>query len=127
MNRILPSIQKTIVLPGIIVFVAACSQKTAPAAKVEKPYEGPKVSYNEHIAPLMERSCSPCHYPSKNGRKQPFDTYTSVKDRHDDILYRVQLPSNNFRHMPYMNENPSLTAEEIQMLKNWAHGGFLES
>lgn len=127
MNHILPSIRKTLVLSGVLFFVAACSQKTAPAAKVEEPYTGPKVTYNEHIAPIMERSCSPCHYPAQDGNKQALDTYTAVKDEYKDVVYRVQLPQDHFRHMPFKNKKPSFSAEEIEMLKNWARGGFLES
>lgn len=127
MNSILPSFKKTLALSGVLVFVAACSQKTAPAPKAEEPYTGPKITYNEHIAPIMERSCAPCHYPTQDGNKEALDTYTAVKGEYEDVLYRVQLPKDHFRHMPFKGKKPSFTAEEIEMLKNWGRGGFLES
>lgn len=127
MNHILPSIKKTIVLSGVVFFVAACSQKTAPAAKVEEPYDGPKISYVSDIAPIMERSCAPCHYPAQDGNKEALDTYAAVKDELDEILYHVQLPSDHYKHMPYKNKKPDFTPEEIQMLKDWARSGFIES
>lgn len=128
------SLKRTIVLSAILAFVISCSQKTSVASNTppppppppEEPYTGPKISYTSDIAPIMERSCSPCHYPAQNGRKKPFDTYDATKKGLKDILYRVQLDEGHFRHMP-KNDKPDLTAAEIEMLKNWSKSGFAES
>lgn len=122
-------LNKIIALGSVILFVAACSQKTAPASALspDPKYDGPKVTYTKDIAPIMERSCAPCHYPKMDGNKEALDTYEAVKNELEDVVYRVQLPSDHFRHMPYRGKKPDLSAEEIQMLKNWARGGFIES
>ncbi len=128
MKSTLLAIKPTIVLILIVLFVWGCSQKTnVPPAPPPPPYDGPRLSYLQDIAPIMERSCAPCHYPAKDGRKEPLDTYTAVKDEIKDVLYRVQLSPSHFRYMPYKSKKPALSDEEIQLLKDWARSGFNES
>jgi hypothetical protein len=114
-----------------IVFFVACSQKTAPTAHTppmaDSEYDGPRVTYQADIVPLMQRSCSPCHYPEKSGRKEPLDNYAAVKDHALEILERVQLPQSSLKFMPYEKKKQPLSAEEVELFKNWARGGFLES
>lgn len=120
--------RKPAALLGVLLFVAGCSIKIAPSPEpvAKEKYDGPKVTYMNDISPLLERSCTPCHFPTQDGRKPPLDNYTSVKNRIESIIYRVELPSDHSRHMPFRNKQPDLTVEEIAMLKNWARGGFLE-
>ncbi|AEV31680.1 hypothetical protein Oweho_0666 [Owenweeksia hongkongensis DSM 17368] len=127
MNHIFHSISKIIVLGSVVFFVVTCSQYTAFAAKAKEPFDSTKVTYKADIAPIMERSCAPCHFPKKDGKKKPLDTYTTVKGKIEKILDRVQLPPDHRKHMPYKNATPGFSAEEIQMLKNWARDGFIES
>ena len=107
---------------SFVLWSASCSQKTAVKAKPE--YDGPVVSYAGDIAPLMERSCSPCHYPDKNGRKAPLDSYDALKREINEVLVRVQLPEEDSKFMPFKHKRESLSEEEITLLKNWARGGF---
>ena len=119
---------KTVFALTALVIAVACSQKTAPTASEEpKEYTGPKVTYLADVAPLVERSCSPCHYPEKKGKKMPLDSYAAVKNNLPEVLERVQLPKDNLKFMPYEHKKQDLSAEEIEMLKNWARGGFIES
>jgi len=53
-----------------------------------------KVSYADHIVPLMENSCTPCHYPEK-GKKKLLNTYEATVETIDDIIYRVALPKDS--------------------------------
>ena len=78
------------------------------------------------MAPLLERSCSPCHYPAKDGKKVPLDNYSGVKTHLAEMLQLVQLPESNLRFMPFKKKKQPLSPEEIEMLKNWARGGFME-
>jgi hypothetical protein len=120
---------KTLFALTAIVIAGACSQKSTPTASAEPKgaYDGPMVTYAANIAPIMERSCAPCHYPEKKGKKMPLDTYVTVKDNLAEVLERVQLPKDHLRFMPYEHKKQDLSAEEIEMLKNWARGGFIES
>ncbi|MCR8666879.1 hypothetical protein NO995_04245 [Aestuariibaculum sp. M13] len=87
--------------------------------------EEPAVSYAKHIAPVMERSCTPCHFP-ENGKKKYLDTYGAVKNNIEDIITRVELPVTEKKYMPFKSKKPALTAEEITMLKKWVASGFSE-
>ncbi len=122
------SVKAVFILFLIVTFVA-CSQKTAPTASPEpkEAYDGPRVTYIDDIVPIMKRSCSPCHYPQEGGKKEAFDTYASVKDHMVEILERVQLPETSLKFMPYEKKRQPLSAEEIELFKNWARGGFIES
>jgi hypothetical protein len=118
------NVKPFLALAAILIFVA-CSKKTAPVASVE-PYTGPAVSYLADVAPLLERSCSPCHYPAKDGKKVPLDNIASVKKELSDMLQLVQLPQTDEHFMPFKQKKQPLSMEEIELLKNWARGGFAE-
>ena len=118
---------KSLIIITTVVLAAACSKKTAPVETTNPAeYTGPKVSYATDIAPLLERSCSPCHYPNQQGKKQPLDSYAGVKAELPEVLKLVQLTPGSLRYMPFKQKKQGLSAEEIEMLKNWARGGFME-
>lgn len=81
------------------------------------------VSYSDHIKPMLENSCTPCHYPEK-GKKKLLNTYEAVAEDIDEIIYRVQLPSDSSEFMPYKSKKLPLSAVEIQVLKNWNDQGL---
>ena len=63
------------------------TQKTAKAPEVTET----TTSYNEDIAPIMKRSCTPCHFPEE-GRKKMLDTYEAAsKNVHDIILIFISF------------------------------------
>lgn len=113
---------------AILALTVACSKKVAPtttdAAKEE--YTGPKVTYSTDVSPIISRSCTPCHFPEMRGKKLPLDSYAAVKSSLAEMIRRVELPKDNLKFMPYDHKKQDLSAEEIEMLKNWARGGFLE-
>lgn len=76
------------------------------------------VSYATDIAPIITRSCSPCHFPAE-GKKEPLNTYEAVKDHVSDILTRVQLPVTDMKYMPFKGKKAPLTEAEIQLMKDW--------
>jgi uncharacterized membrane protein len=118
---------KSILVLATVLIAIACSKKTAPTTTADPAnYTGPKVSYAQDIAPLMQRSCSPCHYPNQDGKKQPLDSYAAVKDELVEVLERVQLEPGSLKYMPFKQKKEALTPAEIEMLKNWARGGFAE-
>lgn len=120
-------LKRSLIIFSALLFVgwsASCSRKTAPAAKAE--YDGPKVSYSANIAPLVERSCSPCHYPEKGGNKAALDSYEGLKAEFREVIKRVQLPEDDANFMPFKHKREALTAEEVELLKNWSKGGFPE-
>ncbi len=103
-------------LIGIAVF-AACTKKASPA-KVKS------TTYTTDIAPLMVAKCSPCHLPSKGGRKADFENYEGAKKYGADMLARVMLNPGDRGFMPFKHDK--LPAEEIAIIKNWVDQGMLE-
>jgi hypothetical protein len=116
---------KAFTILAVVVAFAACSKKVAPVETTET-YTGPEVSYAKDIAPLVARSCAPCHFPEKDGKKIALDDYKSVKQNLSDMLQLVQLPDTDEHFMPFKKKKQPLSAEEIELWKNWARGGFLE-
>jgi protein-arginine kinase activator protein McsA len=78
----------------------------------------PVVSYNEHILPLMTRSCTPCHFPER-GQKMLLDTYASTRNNIVDIMRRVQLATDHADYMPFKSKKEALTTVEINAFKEW--------
>jgi len=77
-----------------------------------------EISYTQNIAPIMERSCTPCHFPEQ-GKKKMLNTYDAVKENINDILRRVQLADTDKEFMPFKSKKPALSKEEIELLKGW--------
>ena len=101
------------------VLIVACSRKNSPAASV------PKITYTAGIMPVLQASCSPCHFPSQGGRVASFATYDAAKIHIDQMITRVQLDSANPKFMPFKHKRPSLTAAQIDTLKRWGSDGYL--
>ncbi len=110
-----------------LFIVVGCSKKTAPTTTEEKPaYDGPAISYAKDVSPIIKRSCAPCHFPKEDGKKVALDTRETLKDELAEALKLVQLSPDDIHFMPYKKKKQSLSANEIEMLKNWARGGFME-
>jgi hypothetical protein len=106
-----------LILVGIIVF-AACTKKASPGNTVKS------TTYTTDIAPLMQSKCTPCHLPSKGGRKADFENYAGAKKYGADMLARVMLNPGDRGFMPFKHDK--LPAEEIAIIKNWVDQGMLE-
>ena len=108
-----------------ILFLQNCGSTKSAASTEKYITTGPDVSYVADVSPIMTKSCTPCHFPP-DGKKEALDSYESVKANIDYILSRVQLPESDMRFMPFKNKKPSLTKEEIDVLKRWAGKGFAQ-
>lgn len=76
------------------------------------------ISYTQNIAPIIENSCTPCHFPEQ-GKKKMLNTYDAVKENIEDILRRVQLADTDKEFMPFKSKKPALSNEQIELLKGW--------
>ncbi|HEX8462028.1 MAG TPA: hypothetical protein VF623_11380 [Segetibacter sp.] len=83
----------------------------------------PKVTYMGNIAPLVQSSCAPCHFPPK-GNKKPYDTYVRVKSDIDEILVRIQKNPDEKGFMPM--RHPKLSDSTINVIRQWKADGLLE-
>jgi len=98
-------------LCGIIVLQNCSSSKKAGKTPVV-------VSYTKDVMPIMQASCSPCHFPP-GGNKKPLNTYDAVKANFGDIMLRVKLPQSDNRFMPWKNKKPALSDSLINVLAEW--------
>lgn len=109
-----------ILIAFTVVLFAACAKKgSAPSKAKVVP-----TTYTTDIMPLMQAKCSPCHIPSKGGKKANFETYEGAKKYGADILARVQLNPTDRGFMPMKHDK--LAAEEIALIKKWNDEGLLE-
>jgi hypothetical protein len=113
-----------LILCGLAVLTFACSRKVSSSGTGK--YKGPKVSYAATVKPLIEKSCAPCHIPSKGGNKADFDSYDASKKWIGDMITRVHLDPTDKKFMPFQSKKPPLTAEEIAVLENWQKSGLGE-
>ena len=97
---------------------------TSKKAVGDKNMKLPTVSYVSDISPLMKAHCSPCHFPEDGGKKPPFDSYETVRNNVDSILFRVQLPQANPKFMPFKLKKPALSDSLINVIKVWKAEGM---
>lgn len=115
----------TLILLSLLSFLTfACTPRTA-ISTAERPAarDIPVVTYAD-ISSILDRSCSPCHYPARQGRVTPLDNYKAVKKHLATMIRRVELPRDNLEFMPFKMKREALSKDEIRKLKNWAWGGY---
>ena len=101
------------------LIIVACSRKNTATTAV------PKITYAKNLMPILQTSCSPCHFPAQGGKVASFDGYDATKIHIDQILTRVQLDSANPKFMPFKHKKTSLTSAQIDTLKRWGSDGYL--
>lgn len=83
----------------------------------------PSYTYVSDVAPIIQARCTPCHFP-ETGKKKFLDTHEAVSSTIDDILYRVQLPHDNPKFMPFKNKKEPLSDSLVMVLKVWKEAGM---
>lgn len=101
----------------------SCTKKASPG-KTDNTAKVPAITYAGNIKALIQAKCTPCHIPADGGKKAAYDTYANVKNDINSILIRVQLAPTERGFMPF--KRSPLTAEEINLLKNWKEAGSPE-
>jgi hypothetical protein len=80
------------------------------------------VTYTGTVKAIIDGKCLGCHSnPTKNDAPMPLTTYTNVKGAVQNLGLIGQVESGN---MPKTGTN--LSASQVQSIKNWQSGGFLE-
>jgi hypothetical protein len=88
-----------------------------------------EINFHEHIAPIIQKNCTPCHQPNQSG---PFNliSYEDVAKRAKFIgkvtetRYMPPFPADR-KFQAYLNER-GLTVGEITKIKLWIEGGMKE-
>ncbi len=101
------------------VFFSYChsAKKAAAAAPAA-------ITYETHIAPIIQNSCAPCHIPAKGGNKEALDTYAGVSKEIDGILHRIKLNPTDRGFMPMRHDK--LNDTTIALIQKWKDGGMVE-
>lgn len=106
-----------------LVFCFSCS----PEKKERQMWDETKITWSEHIAPIIYKSCASCHRPGEAG---PFSllSYSDAVKKAKLIKFVTQS-----RYMPpwpadvsythFVGEN-TLTETEIEWIKNWVDNGL---
>jgi hypothetical protein len=93
------------------VFTISVKEETPPPAKI---------TFVDNVLPLMQRRCAPCHMPGgTQAFSRNYGNYNQAKAQIDAII-----SSTSAGRMP--PSNPRLTAEEIELLRQWKRDGLLE-
>lgn len=82
----------------------------------------PTVFYDTDVRSLIEIKCTPCHIPSKGGRKAALNTYETASKNIDDMIRRIQLNPGDKDFMPF--KHPKLTESEISVFTKWKAEGM---
>jgi hypothetical protein len=106
-------------ISAILLPYCTTTRKTMADQKV------PAYTYTKDIAPVMRERCTPCHFPD-GGKKKFLDTYSATTANVDDILYRIQLPQDSARFMPWKLKKPALSDSLVQVFKTWRETGMRE-
>ncbi len=113
-----PNIFRKLVFLVLSIFIFSTLQYCKSSKNATSNKNEVLVTYTQNIAPLLERSCTPCHFPEQ-GKKKMLNTFDAVKENITEILMRVQLPVTDEKYMPFKSKRQALTNEEIDVLKKW--------
>ena len=111
-------------LPLLLIFLTLlilpfCTTSKKTLSKKKRP----PVSYATDVSPIIQSHCTPCHFPD-GGKKKFLDTYAAVSTNIDAMLFRVQLPRDSIRFMPWKSKKEPLSDSLIQVLKLWKEQGM---
>lgn len=113
-----------VLLTAAAVWISACGTRAPEKAEVLLPE---KVTWAEHIAPILYRECSPCHRQAEAG-SFPIENYTQAKSKAALIRFSTQSG-----YMPPWPADPAythfagervLTETEKALIKKWVDEGM---
>lgn len=95
-------------------------------------YEPTSVTYADHIAPILQRSCQSCHRPGGGG-PMSFMSFDEVRPWAPVIMYRTSIRDRMGAMPPFFVEKDigingfksdySLSDEELALIQAWASNG----
>lgn len=118
-------VSKLLMLMILFSFTMYCTSAQSSTLTEAQLKSGDYVSYDKDLYPIMQRSCTPCHFPER-GRKQMLDSYDNTKDFIKDIIARISLPEDNDKYMPFKKKRQGLSSDEVQLFKTWLAQGMME-
>lgn len=110
---------KKLLLLSCFVISAAIFTQCSSSKKASKIQP---IAYTVNIQPLISTSCSPCHFPDRNGRAKALNTYDAVKGEIDNIISRIERHPGERGFMPMKRER--LSDSTINLFKQWKQSGL---
>lgn len=120
--------KKYLLVLGSVVIVLALSNCSGPkkATAETPPPPPPKMTFAGNLSTVILNNCSPCHIPSKGGRKEPYDNFANVKKDIDEMIRRIQLNPTDRGFMPFRG-TAKLPDSTVAVFKQWKADGLLEN
>src|SRR5437016_2139503 len=106
------------------------------SARAADPKKTPKVTYEEHVLPILRDRCIGCHNPDKSRGGLVVSTYTSIMaGGSSGEVIKAGDPDNSrlfllaaHKQEPHMPpKSPMIPAENIETIRKWIEGGALEN
>lgn len=95
-----------------VVFLQNCKS-------AKNTYVAPKtLSYKKDITPILQTSCTPCHFPPE-GKKEALNSYQTVSVNIGEIIARVKLAHDDRKFMPFKSKKPVLNDSLVNVLVTW--------
>lgn len=109
---------------------------SATMANGQEEKKPPKVTYDDHVKPILKEKCFSCHNADKKSADLDLTTYTNLMqggasgtviepgDASTSYLYELVTHESE----PFMPpESPKMPDEMIEVLRKWIDGGVLEN
>ena len=127
---------RSYVLTVCCLFGAVCIASTATAA--DKPSTGKtaKVTYDDHVKPILRAKCFSCHRPDKKEGDLDLTNFTALMEGggSGEVVEAGSLDGSYFWELvshasePYMPpESDKLPDAELAVIRAWIEGGTLEN
>jgi hypothetical protein len=97
----------------LVVFLQNCKSAKTKTVVTQK-----TISYKNDIKPILQTSCTPCHFPPE-GKKEALNSYETVSDNIAEIIERVKLDPKDHKFMPFKSKKPVLNDSLIKVLVTW--------
>jgi len=114
------------VLAGRPVSVSRTKTEGCIIARVRKPKPDSKVTYVEHIAPILQKRCVECHRP---GEIAPFslteyDAVYGWAEMIDEVVHNGRMPPWHAdpKYGEFANDR-SMTKRELDLIRQWVRNG----
>lgn len=126
-----------------IFLITMCSGCSSEASRTNSPNseeasgntEAERVDFAQHILPILQRSCFPCHGPNMSpvsmaGFRVDLQEHAVGRakivpgDPDESALVKRLITKQDSKRMPPLkSDNPQLNDEEIELLKRWIKEG----
>ncbi|GAA5494587.1 chromosome partition protein Smc [Rubritalea halochordaticola] len=107
-----------------------------PAALISSALAQEKITYQDHVLPILENSCTNCHNPDKKKGGLDLSSYSAamaggsggkIADAGDGASSRIFLTSTHSEE-PFMPpKGEKLSKKETDLIRAWIDGGLLET